>query len=154
MHVNGYFYYMFTTFSLVSTSPILHCEIYGPNRIYGGKMLVDCLALTFFKHQVQDFTRPPMICRMISLWQLESPKSAHVGQGALKAWLAYLVVTFMASRMEIRPSSTCRGTTVAPTVGWRLGRESWKPWWMYLAFDGMLRWLYESSWDIASSWQR
>jgi len=36
-----------------------------------------------------------MICRMISLWQLESPKSAHVGQGALKAWLAYLVVTFM-----------------------------------------------------------
>ena len=36
-----------------------------------------------------------MICRMISLWQLDSPKSAHVGQVALKAWLAYLVVTFM-----------------------------------------------------------
>ena len=27
--------------------------------LWGKKTLVDCLALTFFKHQVQDFTRPP-----------------------------------------------------------------------------------------------
>ena len=59
MHVNGYFYYMFTTFLWFQHLQFYIVKSMAPTGSMGEKTLVDCLALTFFKHQVQDFTRPP-----------------------------------------------------------------------------------------------
>lgn len=59
MHVNDYFYYMSTTFLWFQHLQFSIVKSMAPTGSMGEKTLVDCLALTFFKHQVQDFTRPP-----------------------------------------------------------------------------------------------